>query len=149
MNKKILIGSIIAVALLLLMPSIPAIQQKTVEDGVRQDLQEKLDEINLDDLKDIIDLDTIKHPILYYLVMLFTYIQALRFIFFFWGGFVWFTSPDPDYPYPIVENPVLLLIFYIRSIPILATIVYWTEFWNYVSELLGWDWDVPSVFLDD
>ena len=32
MKKKILIGSIIAVIMLLLMPSIPAVQQKSVED---------------------------------------------------------------------------------------------------------------------
>ncbi|GAH29955.1 unnamed protein product, partial [marine sediment metagenome] len=47
------------------MPSIPAIQQKTIEEGFKQDLQEKSDEINLNDLEDIKDLP--KHPILFYL----------------------------------------------------------------------------------
>ena len=43
MKKKILIGSIIAVALLLLMPSIPAIQQKTIEDKAYSDFVEAKD----------------------------------------------------------------------------------------------------------
>ena len=46
------------------MPSIPAIQQKTVEDGVRQDLQEKLEKINLDYLEGMEDFEWIRHPIL-------------------------------------------------------------------------------------
>ena len=50
MNKKILIGSIIAVALLLLMPSIPAIQTKTISEGIKQDLKEKLESYSLDEI---------------------------------------------------------------------------------------------------
>ena len=50
MKKKILIGSILAVVLLLLMPSIPAIQTNTIREGVKQDLQEKLDSYSLDEI---------------------------------------------------------------------------------------------------
>jgi len=38
MGKKILIGSMLVLTLLLLMPSIPAIQQKSIGDGVNDDL---------------------------------------------------------------------------------------------------------------
>jgi len=66
MKKKILIGSIIAVLLLLLMPSIPAIQQKSVEEGVKQEIQEKLDTIDFKDLREIKTLDDdVKHLLLY------------------------------------------------------------------------------------
>ncbi len=50
MKKKILIGSIIAVALLLLMPSIPAIQTNTIREGIKQDLQEKLESYSLNEI---------------------------------------------------------------------------------------------------
>ena len=50
MGKKIIIATMLVLTLFLLMPSIPAIQQNTVEGGIKQDLQEKLDEIQLDDL---------------------------------------------------------------------------------------------------
>ena len=53
MKKKILIGSMLVLTLLLLTPSIPAIQQKAIEEGFKQDIQEKLDEINLEEIKDI------------------------------------------------------------------------------------------------
>ncbi len=71
MKKKILIGSLLVLTLLLLMPSIPAIQQKSVEEGIKQDIQEKLDTITLDDLKYIDVLDDIRHPILYYIFVLY------------------------------------------------------------------------------
>ena len=43
MNKKILIGSIIAVAILLLMPSIPAIQTNLVKDKALSEITKDLD----------------------------------------------------------------------------------------------------------
>ena len=54
MKKKILIGSIIAVALLLLMPSILAIQQKSIDDGFKQEIQEKINTIGIDNSDDIV-----------------------------------------------------------------------------------------------
>jgi hypothetical protein len=52
MRKKILIESLLVLTILLLMPSIPAIQQKTIEDGIKQDLKKKTDSINSDIIKD-------------------------------------------------------------------------------------------------
>lgn len=65
MNKKILIGSILVLTLLLLMPSIPAIQQKTIEDRAYNDLIEQL---NFKDVKELKMIELIKHPILFVLV---------------------------------------------------------------------------------
>jgi len=53
MKKKILIGGMLVLTLILLMPSIPAVQQKPIEEGFKQDLKYKLDEINLEEIKDI------------------------------------------------------------------------------------------------
>ena len=57
MKKKILIGGIIVVALLLLMPSIPAIEQKTIEDKVYSDLVEKLEDVDADFIELLKDFD--------------------------------------------------------------------------------------------
>ena len=57
MNKKILIGSILAVALLLLMPSIPAIQQQTIEDKAYSDFVEKFEDVDADFIELLKDVD--------------------------------------------------------------------------------------------
>ena len=44
MRKKILIGSMLVLTLLLFMPSIPAIQQKIIEDKVIDDFVKKPDD---------------------------------------------------------------------------------------------------------
>jgi len=74
MKKKILIGSMLVLTLLLLMPSIPAVQQKTIEDKAYSDLVEQLDEdvdadfiellkdVDLEDLQEkIVNSETFKH----------------------------------------------------------------------------------------
>jgi hypothetical protein len=45
MRKKILIGSMLVLTLLLLMPSIPAIQQKTINDRVLIEFVEELEDV--------------------------------------------------------------------------------------------------------
>ena len=91
MRKKLLLGSLLVLTLILLMPSIPAVQQKSIEEGVKQDLQEKLETITLDDLKIINGDDRIKHPILYIIVMLTIY---LRYIKMYRIAFRWTIIPD-------------------------------------------------------
>ena len=48
MKKKTLIGSMLVLTLLLLMPSIPAIQQKTIEDKAYSDFVEEIKKSNGD-----------------------------------------------------------------------------------------------------
>ena len=56
MQKKILLGSVFVLILLLLMPSIPAIQQKTIEDKAYSDFVEKLkEELGEDRASEFID----------------------------------------------------------------------------------------------
>ena len=53
MKKKILIGSLLVLTLLLLMPSIPAIQQKIIEDEAYNDIVERLEDFNFKDLNEL------------------------------------------------------------------------------------------------
>jgi len=132
MRKKILIGSTLVLTLLLLMPSIPAIQQKTIEEGIKQDIQEKLETINVNDLKDIKVLDWIRHPILYIIVMLqlkfrFLRLQILEFLeimCFYYLGF--------DY---------LGFIFLERWLMLFVTSSIIADFWGTLSDNLGWGWE--------
>ena len=135
MKKKILLGSIIAVALLLLMPSIPAIQQKTIEEGIKQELQEKLDTINLNDLKDIDVLDDIKHPILYNLVMMIMAfrLKQMRICL----DIITYLKDHLEIDI-IAQFLQWLLLF--RFIWIAVTIAGWVHFWNIISFLFGWNW---------
>ena len=55
MKKKILIGSLLVLTLLLLMPSIPAVQQKTIEDKAYSDFVEELKDVDLEDLQEKIE----------------------------------------------------------------------------------------------
>ena len=73
MKKKILIGTMLVLAILLLMPSIPAIQQKTIEDKAYDDLVEKIEEIDFKDTKVIRKLLNgfwDEHPILGFLLFI-------------------------------------------------------------------------------
>ena len=74
MKKKILLGSMLVLAMLLLMPSIPAIQTNIVEDGIIQDLQEGLETTKVTELKGLNPTAIFKfHPIfimIYYIFLL-------------------------------------------------------------------------------
>ena len=131
MSKKILIGSMLVLAMLLLMPSIPAVQQKSIEEGFKQELQEKLESFNLDNLKDIKDLDRIRHPILYVLVVI---LLELRFE----QAFRMF-----KFAFDCAENEqmYLALLGLLRWLWIDLTFEIFYNFWNNISDKLGWGWD--------
>ena len=80
MDKRILLGSMLVLVMLLLMPSIPALQQNSINEGFKQNFQEKPDSITLDDLKDFELYDGIKHPLLFIFAMSLRYILAIRVI---------------------------------------------------------------------
>jgi len=140
MKKKILIGSMLVLTLLLLMPSIPAIQQKSIEEGFKQELQEKLETITLDELMDIKDLEGIRHPILYTIVIFllsFRYACCLKlgdisFESDYWGGVK-------------IKRPLL----FFRALWLVLTIEIWCLFWNSISDKLGWDWNISLGSIPD
>ena len=129
MNKKILIGSMLVLTLLLLMPSIPAIQQKTITDDTYHNTLEKIDFI---DIKNIRESNLIKHSILYEIVIFLAKIRLLHLVI------LWEIAVDViDYP-PYFEAKMPLLFFY--CVWILNTLEYWCAFWNHKSDTFGWDW---------
>ena len=143
MKKKILIGSLLVLTLLLLMPSIPAIQQKTIEEGIKQDIQEKLDTINVDDLKDIRALDWIRHPILYAIVIAIVYIRGLQFSFNFAMAVI-FCSEIVDEWGIEITHPILFIILMLRCAWFYQTTWFWLSIWQDISDEFGWDWNIST-----
>ena len=138
MKKKILIGTILVLTLLLLMPSIPAIQQKTVEEGFKQEIQEKFETIKRGKLKDIKVLDNMKHPILYYIVILVWYIKLLRYGI---NDFIMEKTYEIDnFGNIIYHYKYLYFICLIRFFILFSQTILWIARWSYISETLGWNW---------
>ena len=137
MKKKILIGSIIAVVLLLLMPSIPAVQQRTVEEGVRQDIQKKFETFPLDDLDNIEVLDSIMHPILYIFVLFIVNFRLARSsILYDISSYVTYLGPMPKLH---ISHPRIFL----RADWLVLTAYFLRNYCNIVSDKLGWNWEMP------
>ena len=134
MRKKILIGSMLVLTLLLLMPSIPAIQQKTIEGGIKQEIQEKLETIDFKDLKEIKALeDDMKFPILYILISLFVEFGLVRILFLYLfgggmgGGF---------------NSPSLQILCLLRAVMVTISTFTILYFFMFLSYILGWGWDL-------
>ena len=141
MKKKILIGSILVLTLLLLMPSIPAVQQKTIEEGIRQDIQEKLETITLDDLKYIEVLEGIKHPLLYASVVLISTFRLIRFVLLYKiSESCTKTNEHGDFT---ITHPYLFIISLMRSAFLLGTTLFLIETCESITDKLGWNWDIP------
>jgi hypothetical protein len=127
MRKKLVFGIILVLALLLLMPSIPAIQQKIIEDEIKDKLLSELPEqLDFKDIKELIDFppDDVKHPFLFIIVYIIFAIQL-----FHWGYLFLRIIYNPD-------NQLLLFRYQLNTI-ILGI---YTYFWVYISNLLGWNW---------
>ena len=139
MNKKLLLGSILVLTLLLLMPSIPAIQQKTIEDKVYSDLVEQLDFKDIKELVDSGKLDDIKHLWLYLFVTnrllfkgkLFTF-AAKRGV----GTYKWTIW---------IKRPVWFVISLVIYIDFGARAL----FWYYISETFRWNWNLEEALRQD
>ena len=133
MRKRILLGSMLVLTLLLLMPSIPAIQQKTIEEGIKQDIQEKLDAITLDDLEEIEELEWIRHPIIYVLLSIYIPIRAESVMKFL--EFVVELLPRH------IDSPIFVILYqwlYVR--------LYWfRNILQGIADFRGWNWDLPEV----
>ena len=130
MGKKIIIATMLVLTLLLLMPSIPAVQQKSIEEGIKQNIQERLDEINLNDLKDMKGF-FLKHPIVYILALICQF-RALR------GLFLAVVSTSYDYyeGYEIIHPLVC-----IRGIWLLGTgLGFYYIVYTFVN-IMGWEWE--------
>ncbi|GAH26249.1 unnamed protein product [marine sediment metagenome] len=133
MKTKLIVGSILVLTILLLTPSIPAIQQKSIEDKAYSDLVE---ELKVADLKEIEELEKIRHPVLYlifFLIANINYNRVLRLV-----EFVKLIG---------VDNMIGFIIFWYSFWIFLKGSV-WLVFWLSVSDLFGWGWDISHINLN-
>lgn len=124
MGKKIIIGSMLVLTLLLLMPSIPAIQQKAIE---------QLDDVDLINVKEINNNgDRLKHPLLYLSVFLVAF-RGIR------GFFLMFSSSKNMFSW---EEPMEIIypFIFLRGVWLCGTTFLWQEFWVSVANNMGWNW---------
>ncbi len=131
MKKKILIGSLLVLTLLLLMPSIPAIQQKSVEEGIKQDSQEKFSTITLNIIKELVRLDDIKFPLIYNFLCSYILLRIESFDKFF--DFIMLFLP--------IGSPIFLLFF----IWTFGRLDLFRDFLQIIADIRGWNWDLPDV----
>jgi len=129
MNKKILIGSMLVLTLLLLMPSIPAIQLKTFENETHNDFFSRIENIDFNDLKSIID-GIPDHPILFIWVMFIFYFRLLR------AELYWVIATDMDGVNFTIHNPPLFLL----GVLLLYRAVNWGFGWADLAEKMEWNW---------
>jgi len=116
-NKKLLLGSIIAVTILILIPSTSAIQLDTSQLDFEENAQ-----LN----------DDIKFPKLYDLISFWLNIRFFRFIVLMMISGYYVNS---EY-----EVEVLYPILFLRALWIIYTTVYLSEFIQILSDRFGWNW---------
>jgi hypothetical protein len=128
MNKKIIIGCILILTLLLVMPSIPAIHINSIENEIKKEI----DIVTLFDKLDFKPLD--KFPLLFYFILAIGYFRIYR------CNILWDISIEEGY-WPgeiIIKHPLLL----IRSLIIGRRADRWIVGWEIISDILGLDWDL-------
>jgi len=132
MKKKILIGSLLVLTLLLLMPSIPAIQQKTIEDKAYSDFVEKLQVFNVEDIE-ILD-DDIKFPLLFKLLLNYLYFRTMRsFLLILFSSY---------YDYNTYETVVVYPIIYQRALQMQKITDFIGNFFQNISDRYGFGWEL-------
>ena len=133
-RKKIIIGSTFVLLLILLMPSIPAVQQKSVEEGIKQEMQEKLDAISFDDLEEIEDFPFIKRPMLFGLVLLRGEFLHYR------GALLYILSITWDYSGWMPQEVIVFPLIHARANFLMYRSMEWYDFWFALSKERGWNW---------
>jgi hypothetical protein len=141
MKKKILIGSMLVLTLLLLMPTIPAIQQKSIEERIERDLREKLDEIDVEKIKDLLYKKSLEYsPLLLNLLIFAVYRSRTSRGFLLHELSVYYVDEwDILLGYMRIRHPIL----FFRSLWLLITAVLWIGFCETIYYYMGWDWQLP------
>jgi len=129
MNKKILIGSMLVFTMLLLMPSIPAIQIESFKEGVQQNIDDL--KTRLSNIESLIELPE-RFPLLFLFVYSIALFRLIRFEILFELA----TEPSDFAPGYIVTNWLL----YIRCAFLINGLDWWLAIWIEISENFGWGW---------
>jgi hypothetical protein len=137
MNKRILVGSIFVLTLLLLMPTIPAIQQKTIQEELYNDL---VDQIDIKDIKEIKKLNEVKHPLLYSLIVITLIFRYIRIYTLATISFKMVHTGGWGYELKII-HPLL----YYRYLMLLFTTVLLDRTCSTLSTIFGWNWKLTEI----
>ncbi len=135
MNKIIVVGSVFIIILFLFVPSIPAIQFKTVEGSVSNDFINHIKNIDLKNLEIVENLDEFPdHPILYYIVMIIYRFRIISAYYLFNNsiGFEYYG----EIPQLYIKHPLL----FVLAIVILFRGEMWGSFWESIANKMGWNW---------
>jgi len=137
MNKKILLDSMLVFTMLLLMPSIPAIQQNITKDEIENKIVSELSEdLDFKDIREILEsgkLDRLKRPLLYLFIILISLPRIIRL------EVLGELSYSGDWPFNItVKNKI----FFLRYGMVLFFTALWFQMWDYVSIFFGWNWNI-------
>ena len=131
MNKKILISSLIVLTMLLIMPSIPAVQQNNIKEGCKQDFQDNIDEIDLDSLKGNRHISLPKHLVLYGLIIFLITFRNIRAKFFY-------------LKYNLIgDNIITEYFFFTRGALLYLKALSCALIWTLISDEFGWNWKLP------
>ena len=126
MKTKIILGSLFVLTLLLVMPSLPAIQNKIIIKENKHDCREF-------NIKDMLQLKIpIKFPLVFLLILVIYQFRWTRSELLFELA----TAPDPLPPGYKVVKPLLLF----RGIMLFLTATLRFDFWIMISDYLGWGW---------
>jgi len=123
MSKKILIGSMLVLTLLLLMPSIPAVQQKIIGDELdkrESKLLSKLQDLDIEKIKDLFN-----NKIMDFL----TYIVLFIFCIRNYRGILLLSFSHRENG---IRNPLI----YMRGEWLIGTAYIWLLFWVFIFDIM-------------
>ncbi|UCD14250.1 MAG: hypothetical protein JSW60_02220, partial [Thermoplasmatales archaeon] len=130
--KKIPIGSMLVFIMLLLIPSIPAIQINTIENEINQKNSGTIAEnpsFGTEGFPEIPEC----FPLLFLFVIGIGYFRALRFLLW-----IEYSIEFDDY-FP-GQFEIIHPLGVLRAAMLLWTTEWWLLIWNGISNRLGWDW---------
>lgn len=131
MRKKLILSILVVLTLLLLMPTIPAIQHKTIEDKTISELTEQIDFKVIKELMDSGKLARLKHPLLYIFIVLWLNLRMIR------ANYLGKISSHFEKFFLIIDNEF----FFARALWLYISVEYMIDFWIMVSDSLGWKWE--------
>jgi len=143
--RKILIGSMLVLVMLLLMPSIPAIQQDSIENNVYDVLHIQLKDFDFKDLKDVISNgDSAKYPLMFLLIFSLIRIKTIR-------GFRLMVESSNYMEYLIWGDPLDIYnpINYYRGLWQFEKAMLLLTIWSGLSDEFGWNWDFSNPWWEN
>ena len=134
-NKLLVICSIVVIISILLLPSIPAIQIKSIENNVQKVSIEKNDILNFKEWYNRLNsVNSPKHPILFFIVKAIYISRIIRVMILLEISTEYHDEGWHQY-YEII-HPLLAF----RGFWLYVTCDEWLTFWSNLSDTYGWNW---------